>query len=102
MILNAKITSAEIFIEDHGLLTFNLYVDTSAGWSTGIGMFDLHGCRNIDALLKDILNLAGATRWSDLNGKYIRIDDNDTRNSSITRIGNILNEEWIDLRSYFL
>lgn len=102
MILNAKITSAEIFIEDHGLLTFSLYVDTSAGWSTGIGMFDLHGCRNIDDLIRDILNLVGATRWSDLNGKYIRIDDNDKWNSTITKIGNILNEEWIDLRSYFL
>ena len=102
MILNAKITSAEIFIEDHGLLTFGLYVDTSAGWSTGIGMFDLHGCNNSAGLIKDILNLVGVTRWSDLAGKYIRIDDNNTRNSSITRIGNIISEDWIDLRAYFL
>lgn len=102
MILNAKITSADIFIEDHGLLTFCLYVDTSAGWSTGIGMFDLHGCGNIDALIRDILNLVGVTRWSDLKGKYIRIDDNDKWNSTITKIGNVLEKNWIDLRSYFL
>ena len=102
MILNAKITSAEIFIEDHGLLTFCLYVDTSAGWSTGVGMFDLKGCANIDSLLRDILDLVGVTRWSDLKGKYIRIDDNNRWNSTVTMIGNLMEDNWIDLRSYFL
>ena len=102
MILNAKITHAEIMIEDHGCLTFCIQIDSSEGWSTGIGMFDLNGCQNIDILIRDILKTVGITRWSDLTGKYIRIDDNNNRNSTITKIGNILTDNWIDLRSYFL
>ena len=41
MILNAKITSADIFIEDHDILTFAIGIDSSAGWSTNIGNFYL-------------------------------------------------------------
>ena len=41
MILNAKITSADIFIEDHDILTFAIGIETSAGWSTNIGYFYL-------------------------------------------------------------
>ena len=41
MIINAKIRSADIYIEDHGILTFSIYVDTSEGWSTGIGQLYL-------------------------------------------------------------
>ena len=102
MILNAKITDAEIMIEDHGCLTFCIWVDSSAGWSTGIGMFDLSGCQNIDVLINDILKTVGVTRWSDMKGNYIRIDDNDKHNSTITKIGNLMTDNWIDLRSYFI
>lgn len=41
MILNAKITSADIFIEDHDVLTFMIGIESSAGWSTNIGGFYL-------------------------------------------------------------
>lgn len=102
MILNAKITDAEIMIEDNGCLTFCIQIDSSDGWSTGIGMFSLDNCHIIDMIIRDILNTVGVTRWSDLKGKYIRIDDNNDRHSTITKISNILTDNWIDLRSYFL
>lgn len=102
MILNAKITDADIFVEDHGCLTFCIWIDSSAGWSTGIGMFDLKDCNSMYQLLNELFKTVGVTRWSDLKGKYIRIDDNNKHNSPITKIGNIMEDNWIDLRSYFL
>lgn len=102
MILNAKIDDADLFVEDHGLMTFGVWITTSAGWSTCVGMFDLKGCDDASTLIRDILKIAGVTRWSELKGKYIRIDDNNKWNSTITKIGNIMEENWIDLRSYFL
>lgn len=106
MIINAKIRSADIYIEDHGILTFSIYVDTSEGWSTGIGQLYLDwsedGKKNIPApytstILRAILDVVGVSSWKELPGKYIRIDDNDKHNSPIYKIGNILSNKWIDL-----
>lgn len=107
MILNAKITSADIFIEDHDILTFAIGIDTSAGWSTSIGNFyldweDEEG-KKIPAIytstiIRAILKTVGVRSWNDLVGKYIRIDDNNTYNSPIVKISNLMSDNWIDLR----
>ena len=106
MILNAKITSADIFIEDHDILTFAISIETSAGWSTNIGYFYLDWTKDerrvpapyTSKVIRAILETVGVRRWSDLVGKYIRIDDNDRHNSSITKIANLMKDNWVDLR----
>lgn len=108
MILNAKITSADIFIEDHDILTFAIGIETSAGWSTNIGYFYLDWTKDEELVsapytskvIRAILETVGVRSWSDLVGKYIRIDDNDLRNSSITKIANLMKDNWIDLRTF--
>lgn len=106
MIINAKITGADIYIEDHGILTFSISVDTSAGWGTSIGQMYLdwsEGDRKVvpapytSTIIRKILETVGVTSWKALIGKYIRIDDNDKYNSPIYKIGNILEDKWIDL-----
>ena len=106
MIINAKITGADIYIEDHGILTFSISIDTAAGWSTCIGQMYLDWSdRNhkevpapyTSTIIRKILETVGVTSWKALTGKYIRIDDNDKYNSVIYKIGNILEDKWIDL-----
>ena len=107
MILNAKITSADIFIEDHDILTFAIGIETSAGWSSSIGCFYLDWTMDEERVpapytskvIRAILETVGVRSWSDLVGKYIRIDDNDQHNSSITKIANLMKDNWIDLRT---
>ena len=107
MILNAKITSAQILIEDHDILTFAIGIETSAGWSTNIGYFYLDWTKDEERVaapytskvIRTILETVGVRSWSDLVGKYIRIDDNDLHNSSITKIANLMKDNWIDLRT---
>ena len=85
MILNAKITSADIFIEDHDILTFAIGIETSAGWSTSIGCFYLDWTKDEERVpapytskvIRAILETIGVRSWNELVGKYIRIDDND-------------------------
>ena len=105
MILNAKIKSADIYIEDHDILTFSIFVETSAGWSVGIGNYSLDYTKNnkripeknTATIIREILEVVGVRSWSDLPGKYIRLDDNDRHNSSITKIGHIVEDRWIDI-----
>lgn len=108
MILNAKITSADIFIEDHDILTFGINIQTSAGWSTTIGMFYLDWndkeykrvpASYTSTVIRAILETVGVRSWNALTGKYIRIDDNDKYNSPITKIANLMEDNWIDLRT---
>lgn len=107
MILNAKITNADIFIEDHDILTFAIGIDSSAGWSTNIGSFyldweDKEGKRisatYTSTIIRAILETVGVRSWNDLVGKYIRIDDNNIHNSPIVKISNLMIDNWIDLR----
>ncbi len=109
MILNAKITSADILIEDHDILTFRLGITSSAGWSTHLGDFyldwtDKEGKRvpapYTSTVVRAILETVGVRSWNDLVGKYIRIDDKDIYNSPITKIANLMKDNWIDIRDF--
>lgn len=109
MIYNAKITSADIFIEDHDVLTFMIGIESSAGWSTSMGGFyldwtDKKGNRvpapYTSTVVRAILETVGVRGWNDLVGKYIRIDDNDIYNSPITKIANLMKDNWIDIRDF--
>ena len=107
MITNAKINSAEIMIEDHGILTFMLYTDT-ADYSIGIGGYGLDytkGGKRVSwkytsELIRTIMEVVGVRKWSDLKGKLNRIDDKDT-GGRVRKIGNILTDTWLDLDTFF-
>lgn len=109
MIKNAKIRSTMLGREDHGIMTFMIYIDTDE-FSCGIGGFSLDTydkdtktrifrAKSMDAISK-ILEVVGVDKWEDLPGKYIRFEDN-SRSSIITKIGNIIDNRWFDMREFF-
>lgn len=106
---NAQITGTKISMADHGVLTFDLVVE-GGGWGCCVGGYAIgHGYLNSDywdatgaglvAMMK-IMNVVGVSRWEDLKGKYIRVES-EGWGGTITKIGNLLKDEWFDLREFF-
>ena len=108
-IKNAKISSTMLGREDHGIMTFMIYID-GYGFSCGIGGYCLDEfssatqtrvfrSESMEAISK-ILEVVGVDKWEDLPGKYIRIEYNGL-GSTVTKIGNIIEEKWFDLKEFF-
>ena len=108
-ILNAKITSVSLSMADHGCLTFYITL-TGGGWGVSVGGYAIgHGYLGADhfdacgygleAMMR-IMNVVGVDRWEDLKGQYIRVKSNGL-GSTIHTIGNVLKDEWFDLKEFF-
>ena len=106
---NAQITGTKISMADLGVLTFDLIVEGN-GWGCCVGGYAIgHGFLNSDywdatgaglvAMMK-IMNVVGVSRWEDLKGKYIRVES-EGWGGTITKIGNLLKDEWFDLKEFF-
>lgn len=96
MIKNARILSAMLGQEDHGIRTFMIYIDAD-GFSCGFAR--IFKAESMDGISK-ILDVVGVNNWEDLPGKYIRYED-DGRGSGITKIGNIIDDKWFDIEEFF-
>lgn len=110
MIKNAIIESTMLGREDHGIMTFVLYIRFDDGLCCGVGGYALdehdkvHNKRvfrakSMEAISK-VLEVVGVEKWEDLPGKYIRFEDNGW-GSTVTKIGNILSGKWFDLKEFF-
>ena len=106
---NAIIEDVSISMEDHGCITFLVYIEGN-GWFTSFGGYvNGHGYLGSDywdgggsaivAMMK-IMDTVGVEKWEDLKGKYIRVES-DGWGSSIHKIGNILKDKWFDLKEFF-
>ena len=51
-------------------------------------------------VISKILEVVGVDKLEDLPGKYIRFEDNGF-GSNVTKIGNIIDEKWLDFREFF-
>ena len=109
MIKNARITSTMLGREDHGIMTFMIYID-AGDFSCGIGGFCLDEfdpakqtrvfrAKSMEAISK-VLEVVGVDKWEELPGKYIRFEDNGW-GSTVTKIGNIIDDKWLDMRKFF-
>ena len=109
-IRNAKITGTMLGREDHGIMTFMIFIDISGGGSCGIGGWALDGydretksrvfsVKSMEAISK-ILDVVGVERWEYLSGKYIRVKDNGW-GKTIDEIGNLMEDKWLNLREFF-
>lgn len=114
-IKNAKIIDAKLFIEDHDILTFMIHIDAGM-FCCGIGGYALDQAAwtgekfNSDMVrkaspaglecMRKIMEVVGVTSWEDLPGKYIRYEDNGW-GSTVDKIGNIVEDKWIDIREFF-
>jgi len=108
-IKNAIINSTMLGREDHGIMTFSLYIGFS-GCSCGVGAYALDHydretksrvftAKGLEAISM-ILEVVGVDKWEDLPGKYIRFKDNGW-GSTIDEIGNIIDDRWFNLREFF-
>lgn len=109
MIKNARITSTMLGREDHGIMTFMIYI-SAEGITCGVGGYCLDKfdpakqarvfrAKSMEAISK-VLEVVGVDKWEDLPGKYIRFEDNGL-GSAVYKIGNIINDRWFDMREFF-
>ena len=108
-IKNARITKTMLGREDHGVMTFMIFIESG---STGVGVggyaldqYDKETktrvCHPIGLeAISTILDVVGVEKWEDLPGKYIRFEDRGW-GSTVDAIGNIIEDKWINLREFF-
>lgn len=92
-VVNAKIESTMLGIEDHGIFTFMIHLDYG-GSGQGFGGYALGG-EYTDKLIRRVLKVVGVEKWEDLKGKYVRVNVPES-GGIIHSIGNLLTEEWLD------
>lgn len=108
-IKNAKITSTMLGREDHGIMTFMIWVELDS-YTCGVGgyaldMYDraaekrVFTAKGLEAISK-ILEVVDVDEWEKLPGKYIRIKDNGW-GSTIDEIGHLIKDKWFNLREFF-
>lgn len=109
-IKNAQIDGTFLGREDHGIMTFSVYVKFDSCCHQGIGGYALDyynretkarvfTAKGLEAISK-ILDVVGVEKWEDLNGKYIRIVDQGW-GKPIDEIGNLMEDKWFNLRQFF-
>lgn len=108
-IRNAKITGTKLGREDHGIMTFMIFVEF-AGCGCGIGGYALDqynkvtkerefSTKGLEAVSR-ICETVGVDNWEDLKGQYIRVKENGW-GSTIDEIGNLMEEKWFNVRDFF-
>lgn len=97
---NGKISSTLFGIEDHGLLTFVVFVIAGSS-GQGVGGYQLAAPRHPEwdnkiafTAIYKLLNVVGVDRWENLTGQLIRIK---WRHNRQPVIGNILEDKWWDI-----
>lgn len=109
-IRNAQITSTSITMEDHGVLTFWIFLVWPGG-GVGVGgyvigkgylgakEFSVERGDGLEAMMR-IMDVVGVEKWEDLKGKYVRFEDCGL-GSTVHKIGNLLENKWFDLKEFF-
>ena len=100
---NARITSTMLGKEDHGLITYYLYLDYG-GSGQGAGGYCMEtydkekDCRVGTPLLTEhlikIFKTLEVSKWEDLPGQNIRVR---STHSKVHSIGHFLKDKWFDL-----
>jgi len=108
-ISNAKITKADLSMEDHGVLTYGLTLE-GKGWGVcfgGIvigkgylGAKEFSGYDKGTEAIMRIMDTVGVSKWSDLTGKYVRVV-NKGWGRTVDVIGNIIEDKWFDQKEFF-
>lgn len=110
MIKNAIIESTILGREDHGIMTFMIFIKSDKWGGCGIGGLALDEydkstktrafqAKSMEVISK-ILEVVGVKTWEELPGKYIRFEDRGL-GSTVTKIGNIIEDEWFDIVEFF-
>lgn len=107
---NAKITSTSISMADHGCLVISFHVEgcgwacSIGGWRNGIGSLGAtvwKGWGSAVVAMMKIMDTVGVFRWEDLKGKLIRVEIPGPGSCSVSKIGNIIEDKWFDLKDFY-
>jgi len=103
-IKNAKISNTTLGVENHGILSFFLYLDYG-GSAQGFGGYaldgpDENGGRIGSAfgtgIIREILDVLEVKNWEDLKGTPLRAE---CSLDKIYRIGHLLKDKWVDIEA---
>lgn len=108
-IKNAKITSADLSMKDHGVLCLQLTLEGD-GWGVIFGGYVLGkryvgikefsgSSKGIEEIMR-IMDTVGVNCFKDLEGKYIRAEFNGW-GSSVKKIGHIIKDKWFDYEEFY-
>lgn len=107
---NAKITSVDLSMADHGCLTLRMALDGGGwgcvygGYSLGngyVGAEEFKGSAAGMEYLMRIMDTMDSETINDLVGRYVRVATKGW-GSECKIIGNILKDKWFDPVSFFL
>lgn len=110
-IKNAKIESTMLGNEDHGIMSFYLYLDYG-GAGQGFGGYCLdnpikdkdgnfikrQGCAAGMDLIMKILQTLEVGSWEKLPGTVLRVEGSWNK---ITKIGHFMKDKWLDVELHF-
>ena len=106
---NAKITSVNLSMEDHGCLTFNMGLD-GKGWGCIYGGYCIgKGYLGADEFssyphtaeyIMMIMNTVGTSKFNNMVGKYVRVATKGW-GDTVKIIGNVIDDVWFDTKSFF-
>lgn len=102
-ILNAKITSVDLSMEDHGCLTLKLVLEGN-GWGCVYGNVALgngflgakvfKGWKHCGAYLMMLMDTVGVATFNDMLNKYVRVAIGSDARAKI--IGNLIEDKWFN------
>lgn len=107
---NALIESTMLGYEDHGIFSFNLWLEFDCGCQAAGGycldkplkkdnkFICRVGTKKGMQLIIEVLKTIGVEKWEDLPGKYIRIKAD---MSQVYEIGNLLKDKWLNFKDFF-
>jgi hypothetical protein len=108
-IINAKITSTSLGVDDAPCFTCWLYLEWEGG-GVGFGGYSLDvydekadkrvGYGPSIDFLQEIMDVVGVSKWEDLKGKYIRLDTEGWGGRALG-IGNLLKDKWVYPKEFF-
>ncbi len=105
-IVNARIESTMLGIEDHGIMTFTIMLDYG-GSAQGYGGYAMDSYDKVNKKrigsafgiesIRAVLEAVGVTRWEDLKGKYVRVEREGGWSGKIFAIGHLIESKWCNL-----
>lgn len=107
---NAKITGTMLGLEDHGIMTFYVFLEWGC-LSQGLGGFALDqydektdkrdiGMGAAIVAIRRILETVGVDKWEQLKGQLVRIKTEGGINPGPPIIGHIMEDKWFDLKAF--
>ena len=106
---NARITSVDLSMADHGCLTLRMGIE-GKGWGVVYGGYCLgHGYvgadefdgspRSIESIMR-IMDVVGCSCFNDMSGELIRVAIKGL-GETVKIIGNCIEDNWFDAESFY-